>query len=190
MRLIPLFSFFYDDCAMTLIQEYHQLIAALDAEIVCIGEMHGATLSCGPRCSSCCLAFSVLPLEAACLREAIAALPLASQERLGHSLAEDDDRCPLLIDKLCSIYKARPVICRTQGLPLAYVDEERQAIEVSACPLNFPDDYAFAPESLLFMDRFNGRLSELNRAWCLTQGLVPDRRIPLREVVYPDPPGE
>lgn len=174
---------------MTLIQDYHQLLAALDAEIARIGEMHGATLSCGPGCASCCLAFSVLPIEAACLREAIAALPSASQKRLRRNLAEGDDRCPLLSDDLCSIYAARPVICRTQGLPLAYVDEERQAIEVSACPLNFPDEYAFAPESLLFMDGFNARLAELNRAWCRNQDLAPDKRIPLREIACLTSPG-
>lgn len=174
---------------MTESQDYQQLIDDLDAEIARIGTRHGATLSCGPRCASCCLGFSVLPLEAACLREAIDALPAASREHLDRNLAEGTDRCPLLIDELCSIYAARPVICRTQGLPLAYVDEEREAIEVSACPLNFPDDHAFAPENLLFMDGFNGRLFELNRAWCRKQGVVPDRRIPLREIACPSPQG-
>ncbi len=174
---------------MTCIQDYHQLLADLDTEIARIGKVHAATLSCGPGCSSCCLAFSVLPIEAACLQKAITALPLTSQERLGQNLAQGDERCPLLIDELCRVYAARPVICRTQGLPLAYVDEERQAIEVSACPLNFRDDYAFAPESLLFMDGFNARLAELNRAWCRAQGLAPDKRIPLQEIACPASPG-
>ena len=174
---------------MTCIEEYHQLLAALDAEIARIGKMHGATISCGPRCASCCQAFSVLPIEAACLRQAISALPSASQARLRRNLAEDPERCPMLIDDLCGIYAARPVICRTQGLPLAYVDEERQAIEVSACKLNFPDDYGFVPEDLLFMDGFNSRLSELNRAWCHTQGVSPDSRISLREIACPNPQG-
>ena len=175
---------------MTCIQDYHQLLADLDAEIARIGKMHGATLSCGPRCASCCLAFSVLPIEAACLRNALATLPSTRQGQPRHTFAGVAERCPLLIDDLCSIYAARPVICRTQGLPLAYVDEEREAIEVSACPLNFPDDYDFAPESLLFMDGFNARLSELNHVWCRTQGLATDRRIPLSEIVCPGPPGE
>lgn len=174
---------------MTCIEEYHQLLTTLDAEIARVLKMHGAAISCGPRCASCCQAFSVLPIEAACLREAIAALPSASQARLGQNLAADTERCPLLIDDLCSVYAARPVICRTQGLPLAYVDEERQAIEVSACALNFPDDYDFAPEDLLFMDRFNSRLSELNRAWCHTQGVAPDSRISLREIACLTPQG-
>jgi Fe-S-cluster containining protein len=174
--------FFYHDYAMTCIQDYQQLLATLDAEIARIGKIHAATLSCGPRCASCCLAFSVLPLEAASLREALAALPPTNQDRLKCNLAAGNERCPLLIDDLCSIYAARPVICRTQGLPLAYVDEERETIEVSACPLNFPKEHAFAQESLLFLDEFNSRLSELNQAWCRTQGLDPSKRILLREV--------
>jgi Fe-S-cluster containining protein len=183
--LIP---FFHHDRAMPHTRQYHQLLAELNAEIARIGMMHAATLSCGPRCASCCVSFSVLAIEAAFLRQAVAALPLAGQERIERNLAEDGDRCPLLIDALCGIYSARPVICRTQGLPLAYVDEEREAIEVSACPLNFPDRYAFVPEMLLFMDGFNARLSELNRAWCKKLGLDPDRRISLREVVCLSPP--
>jgi len=174
---------------MDCIHDYRQFIAALDTEIMRIGEMHGATLSCGPGCSSCCQTFSVLSIEAACVREAIAALPSASRDRLGQNLAADAHRCPLLIDDLCSVYAARPLICRTQGLPLAYVDEERQAIEVSACPLNFPDDYAFAPESLLFMDGFNARLSGFNRAWCRKQGLGPNKRISLRDIASLGQPG-
>ncbi|MFH1021584.1 MAG: YkgJ family cysteine cluster protein, partial [Pseudomonadota bacterium] len=162
--------------------EYHQLLTALDAEIARVAQLHAAAISCGPGCSSCCRPFSVLPIEAACLREAIASLDPANRERIDRTLAEDDDRCPLLIDDLCAIYAARPVICRTQGLPLAYVDAEREAIEVSACPLNFSGDYAFAPEGLLFMDGFNARLSDLNLAWCRTQGLNPDKRISLREI--------
>ena len=172
---------------MTCIQEYHQLIAALDAEIGRVAQLHAATLSCGPGCASCCLSFSVLPLEAACLRDTIGALPPASQARLARNLAAGDKRCHLLINELCSIYAARPIICRTQGLPLAYVDEERETVEVSACPLNFPAEYPFTPESLLFMDWFNARLFELNLAWCRKQGLAPDRRIPLREIAHLTP---
>ena len=175
---------------LTCTQDYRQLIDSLDAEIMRVAKLHGATLSCGPGCASCCLAFSVLPIEAACMREAIGALPSTSRDRLKRNLQGDNQRCPLLIDDLCAIYPARPVICRTQGLPLAYVDEEREAIEVSACALNFPDDHGFTPEDLLFMDQFNLRLSELNQAWCSSRNLDPGKRIHLRELVCPEPPGQ
>ncbi|MDG4475788.1 YkgJ family cysteine cluster protein [Thiovibrio frasassiensis] len=184
MRLIP----FFNDRAMDCTQEYLQLITTLDAEIARVAQRHVATLSCGPGCASCCLAFSVLPLEAAWMRQAIAALPATDQEQLERNLTEDPDRCPLLLDDLCSIYAARPIICRTQGLPLAYVDAAREAIEVSACGLNFPDDHAFTLEHLLFMDPFNTRLAELNQAWCRKRTLDPPTRIPLRELACSTPP--
>ncbi len=179
----------YHDSTMTCIQEYHQLIAALDAEIARVAQFHAAALSCGPGCASCCRPFSVLPIEAACVRKAIGALNRASREQLDRNRAKGDNRCPLLIDDLCAIYAARPVICRTQGLPLAYVDEEREAIEVSACGLNFPDDHVFAPEDLLFLDPFNLRLAALNQAWCSKQNLDPTTRIPLRELACSTLPG-
>ena len=173
---------------MTSIHDYHQLLATLDAEIARIHTRHSDRLACKPRCASCCQSFSILSIEADCLRKAIGALPLITRDLLRRNLAADNDRCPLLIDELCSVYEARPIICRTQGLPLAYVDEEREAIEVSACPLNFSDGYVFTPENLLFMDAFNTRLSELNLAWCREHGLNPDKRIPLRELACADHP--
>jgi Fe-S-cluster containining protein len=179
----------YHDSTMTCTHDYHQLIADLDAEIVRVAKLHAATISCGPGCASCCRPFSVLAIEAACVREAIASLDNASRERLARNLAETPDHCPLLIDDLCSIYAARPVICRTQGLPLAYVDEERETIEVSACGLNFPEDHGFVPEELLFMDQFNTRLAELNQAWCCKRNLDPTKRIPLRDLACPTQPG-
>ncbi|MFA6283680.1 MAG: hypothetical protein WC633_06035, partial [Desulfurivibrionaceae bacterium] len=65
----------------------------------------------------------------------------------------------------------------------------REAIEVSACALYFPEDHGFAPEDLLFMDQFNTRLAELNRAWCSKRNLDPTKRIPLRELACPTPLG-
>ncbi|MBU4117838.1 MAG: hypothetical protein KJ555_03670 [Proteobacteria bacterium] len=180
MRLIP---FFHDYTIMTCTQDYHQLLDDLDAEIARIAKMHGAAISCSPGCASCCLPFSVLPIEAACVLKAINAMPPDSRDTLGRNRTKDTDHCPLLIDDLCCIYAARPVICRTQGLPLAYVDEERETIEVSACPLNFPEEYTFTPEKLLFMNGFNTRLADLNLAWCREHGLTPDKRIPLKDIL-------
>lgn len=77
-------------------------------------------------------------------RAAIEALPVPirvcveEQAREVIKLETQDEpvACPLLIDNRCSIYESRPLICRTQGLPLLIEadDEER---EVDFCPLNF-----------------------------------------------------
>lgn len=155
-----------------IVEAYRQLVAELDGKIA---EIYSVSLKkqlrCEPGCDGCCMRFSVLPVEAALVGQAVVAK--------GISLENDQQNCLLLKDGLCSIYDLRPVICRTQGLPLAYVDEEAGAIEVSACPLNFPDDYPLSHEELLYMDPFNSRLAQLNAEYCRENDLDLEVRIPL-----------
>lgn len=134
------------------------------------------TLKCRPGCAECCMQFSVLPLEAALIQEHLTGRPPL--------LSQEDTVCALLENNKCSIYHTRPIICRTQGLPLAYVDEVSCSIEVSACQLNFPDDYQFEQEDLLFMDQFNHQLAELNSQYCLANDLDPEKRIALSAIQY------
>jgi len=164
------------------ISTYQQLLADLAMETGRITALLASSLRCGPGCDSCCISFAVFPIEARNMQEAIVALPPAEKEKLRKKTGKSGDCCPLLLDKLCAIYEARPVICRTQGLPLAYVDEERESIEVSACPLNFGDDFAFSEENLLFMDAFNSRLFDLNLEYCVQNGLSTELRIPILDI--------
>lgn len=118
--------------------------------------------------------FSVLCLEAALVRERLKQFqPIENSE---------DKNCSLLADNRCSIYDIRPIICRTQGLPIAYIDDSSSCIEVSACHLNFPDDHQFEQEDLLFMDQFNSRLVELNIQYCRAFGLDPQLRVALSDL--------
>ena len=155
---------------------YYQLIADLDTTITALaGNRFQSILRCGPGCSDCCMQFSVLPLEAAFIAEILQAKILVA--------GNDREKCLLLADDLCQVYEVRPVICRTQGLPLGYVDEVAGAIEVSACPLNFPDDFPLTHDDLLYMDQFNSRLAELNLQYCRATGLDSEKRIPLADLI-------
>ncbi|MBE0582749.1 MAG: YkgJ family cysteine cluster protein [Desulfofustis sp.] len=156
----------------SLCSGYRQLIAEIDLAVsLLIEKRFVGLLHCRPGCTVCCTAFRVLPLEAALLRRAMSALEALP--------AIDDDRCRLLHEECCRIYEHRPIICRTQGLPIAYIDEAAGKIEVSACPLNFADDYLFVHEDLLFLDHFNNRLAELNRRYCRTAAIDPELRLPI-----------
>ena len=134
-------------------------------------------MHCGPGCSGCCVAFSVLPLEAAILQAGLAAegWPSLSAPREGICVFLQEDG-------LCRLYKRRPLLCRTQGLALAYIDTDAQTVEVSACPVNFPADFSFGQDDLLFMDEFNSRLAELNLRYCMQAGLQPAFRIALADI--------
>lgn len=132
-------------------------------------------LQCRPGCSDCCMQFSVLPLEAAHIIQQLQYLNLEKQSV--------EAKCVMLEGDLCRVYEIRPVICRTQGMPVAYVDEVSATIEVSACQMNFPDDYPLEHDDLLLMDQFNSRLSELNLQYCKDNNLDPELRVPLAELV-------
>ena len=156
---------------------YLELVREIDLAVSQLsrGRLAGR-IGCRPGCSSCCLAFSVLPLEAAMLQRERSPLPAADGLR-------QDGQCIFLAGGLCSAYPHRPVICRTQGLPLAYIDEILEQIEVSACPLNFPEDDPLEQEDLLLMDSFNERLAALNLLYCQRNGVAPLVRIPLADLL-------
>ena len=121
------------------------------------------------------MAFSVLPLEAALLQRGLPAGQAAGPRREGE--------CALLGHGLCTAYSLRPVICRTQGLPLAYVDETLAQIDVSACPLNFAEDVDFDLDDLFFMDAFNERLAALNLLYCRRHGLDATARVAIADLI-------
>ncbi len=157
-------------------EAYLQLIADIDMMMEKNISMHFQdVMKCGPGCSDCCVSFSVLPLEAAFIAQKLSMAHPVKGKNL--------TKCLLLSDDLCQVYAIRPVICRTQGLPLGYVDEFAGTIEVSACPLNFPEDFPFTQENLFFMDQFNLRLAELNAEYCEDSGVDPDKRIPLGDLI-------
>jgi uncharacterized protein len=156
----------------SLCSGYRQLIAEIDLAVSQLIEKRFVDrLHCRPGCTVCCIAFRILPLEAALLRRAMSVLEVLP--------VINDDRCRLLHEERCLAYEHRPIICRTQGLPIAYIDEAAGKIEVSACPLNFAEDYQFVHEDLLFLDRFNHRLAELNRRYCRTAAIDPHLRLPI-----------
>jgi uncharacterized protein len=162
----------------TLLAAYKNLTTEIDRRIGdLIRQRYSAFLQCRPGCSDCCIAFSVLPLEAAILQEALLG------EKKPATRQSLDNRCLFLQENgLCTLYDQRPILCRTQGMALAYLDEDSQTIEVSACPYNFSEAYLFKEDDLLYMDDINDRLAALNLQYCRQAGLLPDCRIALSDI--------
>ena len=97
--------------------------------------------------------------------------------------------CGFLRDGLCTIYAARPMICRTHGLPIAFVnmDADKPEMSVSFCPRNFTAgaEVQFDDASTLNIDELNLRLYEANLQFIEEhpeEHLEPDTRIPLAEL--------
>lgn len=73
-----------------------------------------------------------------------------------------------LKDDACAIYPARPIICRTQGLPMGF--SESSSIDV--CPLNFTGTPVSSIDKKYVLDagKIAENLMRLNLAYCMAKG--------------------
>jgi uncharacterized protein len=177
-------------------KHYQQLIQQVEKLTGKLNERYRTHLQCRAECSGCCHHhLSVFPVEAATITSAIQALPQATRERI-HQQAEavkksearlENVVCPLLVDDHCSIYEARPLICRTQGLPLLFEAEDGQQ-EVDFCPLNFTSDDAIAElddEHLIPLDALNIKLALVNLEYCRALESDANQRVKIADLCNP-----
>ena len=148
------------------LHEYAVLRQRVDAFFAAVAARHPTALRCQAGCHGCCQAgLSVCAIEAAAICAHLRALPRVEVEhlraqavrRLHHTKAarpaEPAASCVFLRDDgHCAIYPVRPLVCRSQGLPLSYSAQliPAQALRFSTqdgravvcCPLNFNQDTA------------------------------------------------
>lgn len=121
---------------MEVYSELVKLHRAIDLMVEQLIRVHGARLRCGPGCTDCCVdGITVFEVEAERIRrEATPVLKARSPAPPG--------RCAFLDDSgACRIYPQRPYVCRTQGLPLRWIDEDDEVGLVERrdiCALNEP----------------------------------------------------
>lgn len=156
-----------------VLDNYRQLLERVDA--LCHG-IEGALhehITCSEGCSSCCTAITLFPVEAAALKAALDALPVDEasailQHVAGHA---GDERCPLLSNHRCLLYAARPIICRTHGLPILYLEDDEQRVD--CCPLNLEQCESLPGTAVIDLDRLNALLVAVN-ALFLSQAEAPE----------------
>ncbi|MFO7780932.1 MAG: YkgJ family cysteine cluster protein [Spirochaetia bacterium] len=213
--------------------EYEALCARVTRESAELFERYAAHLQCRRGCYYCCDDIAVLPIEFEALRRAVSETGIPSgagsggppedegltpgelARRRSHDRTPagrvenseaDRRRCGFLgREGECTVYAARPVICRAHGLPLAYrlheYDEHGRGVPGrtymdSWCDLNFTglaDESAaayFDRHGRINQARLNETLEELNRRflsspdgaryrdrdWIRLSELVGDRR--------------
>ena len=114
-----------------MLHDLHAEVDALSADLV---RAHLARLNCARGCSGCCVdELTVLPIEAARIQ-------VAHAELLAHGEPHAAGACAFLdASGACRIYADRPYVCRTQGLPLRWLEEDEhdEIVELrDICPLN------------------------------------------------------
>jgi hypothetical protein len=97
----------------------------------------------------------------------------------GHA---DGERCPLLFHHLCLLYDARPVICRTHGLPIVYeADGQRRG---DCCPHNLSDSESLSGINAIDLDKLNTLLVAVNSIYMSqTENTKPEVRVTIAEAI-------
>ena len=144
------------------LDNYKQLTARIDALCNEIAAALGEQITCSAGCSSCCTAITVFSVEAAAMREALANLPDTTAEEIRRHVSEhaDDERCPLLLHHRCLLYDARPIICRTHGLPIVYTTDDQRNSD--CCPLNLTEAESISGSHVVDLDKLNTLLVAVN----------------------------
>jgi Fe-S-cluster containining protein len=145
-----------------LLENYKQLIAKIDALCRGIKSALGEQITCSAGCSCCCTAITLFPVEAAALRDALNALPAQEAESIRQHVSHNvsGERCRLLSHHLCLLYSARPIICRTHGLPITYTEKHQQKSD--CCPLNMTETETISGTNVIDLDRLNSLLVAVN----------------------------
>ncbi len=139
-----------------------QLHAAVDERAAQLSALHGARLQCRRGCSACCVdGITVFAVEAERIRAKHA-------ELLARGAPHAAGACAFLgASGECRIHAERPYVCRTQGLPLRWLDEERGAELRDICTLNEAGDplEALPEDAFWTLGPVEAQLAELQRAF-------------------------
>ena len=151
------------------IKDLYHKVAEFEAKL---SEKSRSLSQCKAGCSRCCYTdISVFSVEADNIRSWFSSLDDDQKHILRLSwkknLRETENffgdkvqSCAFLSDEKCSIYEARPLICRTQGLAFAFREAETSFVDI--CPLNEPVIDSLVPTDIVNLDLLNTILAKLD----------------------------
>jgi uncharacterized protein len=166
---------------------YRELCAKVDAFTARVHARHGDQMACRAGCDACCRTrLSVTAVEADEIRDAIAALPDEVARRLSvRAEADRVDRCPALEDDgRCAVYAARPLVCRSHGLPIR-MKTPGQLPVVDCCEKNFTAGGPATADADCVLDQttLSVTLGAIAAAHARESGAAADSRITLAHLL-------
>ena len=163
-----------------------ELARRVDRDFSEIRQRRQAWMECRAGCSDCCRArLSITRVEETFLRRHLNTLPAAQRTELARRAGDKTrEMCPALDSGgRCQIYEARPLICRSYGVPL------RRRREVSlvnppvidVCDKNFiGTSLKMLPEKDVFeQTNLEADVSEIDTEYCKRNVLPRGERVPI-----------
>jgi hypothetical protein len=113
------------------------LTAKVDGFFARVAERHGTDMQCHTGCSDCCrVRLTITEVEAAAIRGEVAGWTREHRAELrDHG---DATRCAALdAGGRCKIYTARPLVCRSHGVPIRMQTPRSRLPVIQGCERNF-----------------------------------------------------
>jgi uncharacterized protein len=174
---------------------YQQLVSRAETLAQAIRQRYPEHITCHAGCDGCCYqSFTIFPVEAHHLAQALSSLPREARQRLQQHLeqpespwrmADEPRPCVLLMDGQCGLYEGRPLICRLQGYPLfSRMIESPDGVQRDCCPLNFTDMALsdIDAQAVYNLDVVNQTLVAINHLFIQDHHLA-DQRLSMRQAV-------
>lgn len=166
---------------------YAAVVAKVDAFFARVAGRYASAMECAAGCDDCChVQLSLVGVEADAVRAHLASMPPEARARLrARADAPREGRCIALEDDgRCAIYEARPLVCRSHGVPVR-VREGRRLPMVDACPRNFREagPAAVDPDCVLDQETLSTMLHAVDVEHGRATGRAPGVRTLLVEIV-------
>jgi Fe-S-cluster containining protein len=121
-----------------------------------------AHYQCRNGCSRCCFTdLSIFEVEKKTIQNWLQSLGPEERSALLNKWKKPakTGACAFLREDACTIYPARPLICRTQGLPLLFKENEQSFLDI--CDLNESALKEVNSDEILDLDRLNHLLAQI-----------------------------
>lgn len=171
---------------------FDSLASDVAREFEAIRQRNLGCMECREGCADCCRCrLSITRVEEAYLREGLKRLPPSARDELrarATAQVPTNEMCPALdANGCCQIYEARPLICRSHGVPLRYrypvplIHPSR----IDVCDKNFTNipTKSVPIEDVLDQTSLTGKLAEMDAAYCDEHDLPRGERVPLAHIL-------
>lgn len=100
--------------------KYSEFLQNLDNRLQNYFDLHKEYINCHVGCSYCCEKgdYPISTLELEYLMQGFLELDIKTRKKVQNNVLKikKGGKCPFLLDKKCSVYQYRPIICRVHGL--------------------------------------------------------------------------
>jgi uncharacterized protein len=169
------------------LEHYRMLCGKVDEFFGRVESRYAEDMACRTGCNDCChVRLTVTMVEAQVIRDLWPTLPEATRALI-HARAHgpSDSLCVALQDDgRCGMYDARPLVCRSHGLPLR-LRQERSLPIIDACFRNFHDTGpgTVAPDCVLDQQTLSTALLAIDAAFSRARKTEPGERIDLAALI-------